>query len=73
MAQNFENGISAYIHAQAVVDVYFPVDLKGNADISCRQCKFFRWSSHSCALNNEVTQYPERYIGGSCPLELKEE
>ena len=45
MARSFEDGISSYIHAQAVADVYFPVDAKGNADISCSQCYFFRESA----------------------------
>lgn len=65
---NFESGVSSYIHAQALVDVYFPVDVKGYADISCSQCYFFRESSKRCGLNWEVCQYPNRYVGGSCPL-----
>lgn len=68
MARDFPDGISSYIHAQALVDVYFPVDYKNNADISCSQCYFFRESSKRCGLNWEVCQYPNRYVGGSCPL-----
>lgn len=65
---NFESGVGSYIHAQAVVDVYFPVDHKGNEDISCSQCYFFRETQKRCGLNWEVCQYPNRYVGGSCPL-----
>lgn len=65
---NFESGVKSYIHAQAIVDIFFPVDLKGYADISCNQCYYFRRQSRSCALNGEICQYPERYVGDSCPL-----
>ena len=65
----FESGVSAYVHAQAVVDVYFPVDSRGNPEISCRQCFFFRGeSSNRCGLNHEVCAYPNKYVGDSCPL-----
>ena len=65
---NFESGVSSYIRASATVEVFFPVDAKGNADISCRMCYYFRTSSNSCALNGEVCQYPNKYVGASCPL-----
>lgn len=68
MAKDFEDGISSYVHAQAVADVYFPVDAKGNADISCSQCYFFRESAKRCGLNWEICQYPNKYVGGGCPL-----
>lgn len=71
---NFESGVASYIHAQAKVDVFFPVDRRGNADISCNQCFYFRRSYKTCGLNGEVCQYPEKYVGSSCPLEeVKEE
>lgn len=70
---NFESGVKSYIHAQATVDIFFPVDLKGNADISCNQCYYFRRQSRSCALNGEICQYPERYVGDSCPLKEVDE
>lgn len=34
---SFETGVSSYVKAQATVTVFFPVDAKGNADISCSQ------------------------------------
>ena len=70
---NFDSGVASYIHAQAKVDVFFPVDRRGNADISCNQCFYFRRSYKTCGLNGEVCQYPEKYVGASCPLEEMEE
>lgn len=70
---NFESGVASYIHAQAKVDVFFPVDARGNADISCNQCYYFRRSYKTCGMNGEVCQYPEKYVGASCPLEEVEE
>ena len=29
----FESGVASYIHGQATVDVFFPVDKRGDADI----------------------------------------
>lgn len=70
---NFDSGVASYIHAQAKIDVFFPVDSRGNADISCNQCYYFRRSYKTCGLNGEVCQYPEKYVGASCPLEEVEE
>lgn len=65
---DFSSGVSDYVKAQAVVTVFFPVDAKGNADISCSQCYFFRESSKRCGLNWEVCAYPNKYVGNRCPL-----
>ena len=65
---NLDSGVSDYIHCQATVDVFFPVDRKGVADVSCNQCYFFRRNYNICGLNGEVCQYPQKYVGGSCPL-----
>ena len=70
---SFESGVVSYVHGRATVDVYFPVDAKGNAEICCTQCFFFREASRRCGLTGEVSQYPTRYVGGSCPLEIQEE
>ena len=70
---DFSSGVSEYIHAQATVDVFFPVDFKGNADICCNQCFFFRRNYQTCGLNGEVCQYPQKYVGGSCPLKPVDE
>ena len=38
----FDSGVSSYVRAKAAVTVNFPVDMRGNADINCTQCFFFR-------------------------------
>lgn len=68
MPIGFESGISDYVHAVAKIDVYFPVDSRGNSHICCEQCFYYRESSHSCALNHEVCSFPSKYVGGMCPL-----
>lgn len=67
---NFETGIKDYVLASATVLVSFPVDWKGNADICCDQCYYFRRNYKTCGLNGEVCQYPNKFVGGSCPLEI---
>lgn len=69
----FDSGVASYIHGSATVDVYFPVDAKGNADISCNQCYFYRRSYQTCGLNGEVCAYPMKYVGAMCPLKSDEE
>nr|DAJ03908.1 MAG TPA: hypothetical protein [Caudoviricetes sp.] len=64
----FEGGVSRYIKATATVEVYFPVDLKGNAYICCDACQFYRKSSSRCGLTNEPMLWSGRYVGGDCPL-----
>lgn len=68
-----ESGVQGYITGQAHVSVHFPVDLRGNADINCRQCWFFRRTYSTCGLNGSVCEYPEKYIGSRCPLIFGEE
>lgn len=66
----FDSGVASYVKGEATVTVYFPVDAKGVADISCKQCRYFRSTTRRCALNGEVTEYPERYVGSRCLLRL---
>lgn len=70
---NFETGVSSYIKAETTVTVFFPVDSRGNADISCRQCEFFSRSTGLCQLTKKVSEYPDRYVGTSCPLTQSED
>lgn len=70
---DFETGIKRYVIGRAVVENYFPVDYKDRPDISCTQCRFFRRSSSTCALNGAVCQYPDKYVGMDCPLQFVEE
>ena len=70
---NFDSGVKEYILAKTTVTVGFPVDFKGNADINCYQCKFFSRNTGVCQLTKEITEYPQRYIGSHCPLNIVEE
>ncbi len=69
---SFDSGVAKYIHATATIKVTFPVDFKGNADISCYQCFFFRKNYRTCGLNGEICEYPEKFVGSHCPLEVLE-
>lgn len=69
---SFDSGVAKYIHATATIKVAFPVDFKGNADISCYQCFFFRKNYRTCGLNGEICEYPEKFVGSHCPLEVLE-
>lgn len=65
---NFDSGVERYIIARATVEVGFPVDMKGNADISCYQCQFFRRTYSTCGLTGDVVAYPNRFVGDTCIL-----
>lgn len=67
----FESGVSSYIKGTAIVNVYFPVDKKGIADCSCRQCRYFRQQSRTCALTGDICAYPDHYVGQNCPLKFE--
>lgn len=67
---NFDSGVASYIEGVAVVRVHFPVDAKGVADVSCRQCDVWIASRRRCGINGRITEYPERYVGSHCPLEI---
>ena len=69
---DFESGVTAYVHATATIDVYFPVDAKGNADVNCFQCEMFHRSSSRCGINGKICAYPQKYIGQYCPLNFNE-
>ena len=66
---NFDNGVARYIIGEATVRVGFPVDFKGNAEIACKHCKFYVRATQRCGLNQEVVNFPEKYVGANCPLD----
>lgn len=72
MSANFDSGVKSYITGYAVVEVSFPVDWRDNPDISCKQCKFFSRSTGRCNLTQEVSEYPDKFVGSHCPLIIKE-
>ena len=65
---SFESGVKGYIKASAVVEVNFPIDWKDNADIACKHCQFYIRATQRCALNQEIVNYPDKYVGHECPL-----
>lgn len=69
---SFESGVASFIRATATVEVFFPVDAKGNADCSCYQCPFFRRTSSTCGINEAPCAYPSKYVGAWCPLNKDE-
>ena len=70
---NFESGVSRYIKGRATVEVNFPVDWRGNAEIACKHCDYFHSTSRKCGLNHHVVNFPEKYVGEYCPLVPVEE
>lgn len=66
---NFDHGVASYVIGRATVEVGFPVDMRGNAEIACKHCKFFVRVTQRCGLNEEIVNFPERYVGINCPLE----
>lgn len=70
---NFDSGVSGYITGKATVEVHFPVDHNGNAEIACRFCQYYRQNYRICGLNGEIVAYGEHFVGDSCPLEKVEE
>ena len=69
---NLDDGVKSYIMTQAVITVGFPVSFSGVAEISCYHCKYFTHSSGVCQLTKEVSEYPQKYVGSHCPLEIIE-
>lgn len=70
---NFESGVSSYIKSYAVIEVNFPVDSKGNADIACKYCPYLSSNERMCQLNKAPVAYPSKFVGDKCPLMEKEE
>lgn len=66
---NFETGVQRYIKARATVEVGFPVDWRGNAEIACKHCQFYIKATQRCAINQQIVNFPEKYVGEYCPLE----
>lgn len=65
---NFETGVQRYIIARATVENGFPVDWRGNAEIACKHCNFYVKATQRCGLNQQIINYPEKYVGEYCPL-----
>lgn len=66
---DFSDGVKEYIEAEGKIINFFPVDWKGNKDISCFQCDFFSRNSGACLITKEVTPYPQKFVGRICPFD----
>lgn len=66
---NFDDGVKGYVKGTATVEVYFPIDWRGNVEIACKHCPFYIRSHQRCGLNQEIVNFPDRYVGVACPLE----
>lgn len=70
---SFESGVKSYVMGYAVIRVGFPVAWNGKAEIACKHCNYFIRATQRCALNQEVVNFPEHFVGNCCPLEIVEE
>lgn len=70
---NFESGVKRYIKGRVTLEVGFPVDWRDNPEIACKHCRFFVRATNRCGLTQDVVNYPDKYVGETCPLELVEE
>ena len=69
---NFDSGVSRYIKTKAGVFQAFPVDWRGSVEIACKHCNYFDRAKQRCNLTLQVVNYPEKYVGECCPLEIEE-
>lgn len=69
---SFDSGVKGYIFGTVTIHVGFPIDWHGVPHISCTQCQFYSPSSRRCQVNKEVINFPEKYVGDKCPLEIEE-
>lgn len=67
----FDSGVRGYVFGSITLRVGFPIDWRGEAHISCTHCQFYSPSSRRCQINKEVVDFPEKYVGDMCPLEIE--
>ena len=65
---NFDSGVFGYVIGRASVEVYFPVDKNGNAEIACKHCPYLSSNERLCQLNKKPVAYPHKFVGDLCPL-----
>ena len=66
------SGVARYRTCYCVVEVKFPVDFKGNEAVDCMHCFLYQRQSGKCPLTGHISEYPDRYVGSNCPLELED-
>lgn len=69
----FDSGVQRYIKTKAVVHQSFPVDWRGSVEIACKHCNYFDRAKQRCWLTQQVVNFPDKYVGECCPLEIIEE
>ena len=69
---DFSSGVSGYVKGWAMIEVNFPIDSKGRADVCCEQCPYYGRTSRTCQLNKQVIHYPNK-MGFYCPLKIEGE
>lgn len=67
----FDSGVKGYVFGSITLRVGFPIDWRGEPHISCTHCQFYSPSSRRCQINKEVADFPEKYVGDMCPLEIE--
>lgn len=70
---NFDTGVSRFIKTRAVVEQSFPVDWRGSIEIACKHCNFFVRATQKCGLTQTIVNFPDKYVGHDCPLEIVKE
>lgn len=68
---NFDSGVFGYVIGVASVEVPFPIDKNGNAEIACKHCPYLSSNERMCQLNKKPVAYPNKFVGDFCPLMLK--
>ncbi len=68
---SFDSGVKGYVYGTVTVRVGFPIDWNDLAHISCVHCQFYSPVSKRCQLNKEIIDFPEKYVGDMCPLEVE--
>jgi hypothetical protein len=68
----FDSGVSGFVKCYAVVNVNFPIDWKGKAEIACKHCNYFVRATMRCGLTQTIVNYPDTAVGVDCPLEIIE-
>lgn len=66
---NFDSGVSGFIKGFCMIEVNFPIDSKGRADVCCEQCPYYGRTSKTCQINKQIINYPNK-LGYHCPLEF---
>lgn len=69
----FGSGVYGYVDGRATITVHFPVDKRGEPDISCKQCPFYYISTRTCGITKNIVPWGEHFIAPTCPLKFNDE